>query len=328
MKAILFKGAQGKRPCFCAGGDVKAVWEMGVKNEHPRTSQFFFQEYRVNHAIATCRKPIVSLWDGVVMGGGVGISIHGKYRVATENSLFAMPETAIGLFPDVGSMFWMPRLLSMPMARYLSLTGQRLAAPDLLYTGLATHYVPSKRLPELEKALIEATGLTADNNDNDDDVVGDVLTKFHESIPLSECLLSKNQSSIEKFFDFSTCEEIFDSLEQQQHGLDEFAVHTLTTLQKMSPTSMKVTLEGLKRGVSMSSIGEDLRMEYRMARASTLKGADFFEGVRAVLVDKDHAPQWYPATIHKVSMERVEEFFAPIADEWPIPDDTTLSSKL
>jgi enoyl-CoA hydratase/carnithine racemase len=135
MKAILFKGAQGKRPCFCAGGDVKAVWEIGVKNEHPRTSQFFFQEYRVNHAIATCRKPIVSLWDGVVMGGGVGISIHGKYRVATENSLFAMPETAIGLFPDVGSMFWMPRLLSMPMARYLSLTGQRLAAPDPYWSG-------------------------------------------------------------------------------------------------------------------------------------------------------------------------------------------------
>jgi enoyl-CoA hydratase/carnithine racemase len=209
----------------------------------------------------------------------------------------------------------------------VALTGQRLAAPDLLYTGLATHYVPSKRLPELEKALIEATGMVTDK---DDDVVADVLTNFHESIPTSECLLSKNQSAIEFFFDYSTCEEIFDSLEQQQthQGYDEFAVHTLRTLQKMSPTSMKVTLEGLKRGSSVSSIGEDLQMEYRMARAATLKGADFFEGVRSVLVDKDYAPHWNPATIHTVSKERVEEFFAPIANEWPIPDDSAVSSKL
>ena len=329
MKAILFKGghAAGKRPCFCAGGDVKAIWEMGRTNEHPMTSQFFYHEYRVNYAIATCRKPIVSLWDGVVMGGGVGLSIHGKYRVATENTLFAMPETAIGLFPDVGSMFWMPRLLSMSTAKYVALTGQRLVAPDLLYTGLATHYIPSKRLPELEKALIEATCTAADN---EADVVADVLTNFHESIPTAECHLSRNHNSIEKFFDYSTCEEIFDSLEQQEtdQGYDEFAVQTLRTLQKMSPTSMKVTLEGLKRGSSVSSIGEDLQMEYRMARAATLKGADFFEGVRSVLIDKDYAPHWNPATIHTVSKERVDEFFAPLANEWPIPDDTTVSSKL
>jgi enoyl-CoA hydratase/carnithine racemase len=321
MKAILFKGAEAKRPSFCAGGDVKAVWELGMK-EDPATRQFFYQEYRVNHAIATCSKPIVSLWDGVVMGGGVGLSIHGKYRVATENSLFAMPETAIGLFPDVGSMFWMPRLLPIPMAKYLALTGQRITAPDLIYTGLATHYIPSKHLPELEQALIDAS-----NKVEKEDVVADVLTMFHERIPTSECLLVKNQSAIEKFFAGSTCEDIFQLLEQHQ-GIDEFAAQTLTSLRKMSPTSMKVTLEGLKRGAAVSSIGEDLQMEYRMARASTMKGADFFEGVRSVLVDKDHTPKWSPETIYEVSDESIEGFFSPITEEWQIPDTPAASSRL
>jgi enoyl-CoA hydratase/carnithine racemase len=332
MKAILFKAAEAKRPSFCAGGDVKAVWEMGIRQDADSaiTSQFFYQEYRVNHAIATYQKPIVSLWDGVVMGGGVGLSIHGKYRVATENSLFAMPETAIGLFPDVGSMYWMPRLLPMPAAKYLALTGQRITAPDLLYTGLATHYVPSNRLRDLEKALVEATK-TPDSeqqqqNDQDEDVVADVLNRFHESIPTSECLLVKNQKSIETLFDGSTCEEIFEALEQrQQHnGVesdDQFVAQTLKSLQKVSPTSLKVTLEGLKRGAAVSSIGEDLQMEYRMARASILKGADFFEGVRSVLVDKDRAPQWNPMTIQEVSDDRVAEYFAPIAEEWEIPNN-------
>lgn len=314
MKAILLKASEVKRPSFCAGGDVKAVWDMGTKGD-PAASQFFYQEYQVNHAIATCRKPIISLWDGVVMGGGVGLSIHGKYRVATENSLFAMPETAIGLFPDVGSMFWMPRLLSMPVAKYLALTGQRITAPDLLYTGLATHYVPSKRLQDLEKALVQAT----ESSTGESDAVADVLTEFHETLPTSECLLASKGSSIETYFEGSTCEEIFETLKEKKDE-DEFAAETLQKLQKMSPTSMKVSLEGLKRGSAVSSIGEDLQMEYRMARASTLKGSDFFEGVRSVLVDKDHSPKWSPATLEEVSDDRVEEFFAPIPDEWEIPD--------
>jgi len=327
MKAILFKASKAKRPSFCAGGDVKAVWEMGM-TEDPRTSQFFYQEYRVNHAIAVCPKPIISLWDGVVMGGGVGLSIHGKYRIATENTLFAMPETAIGLFPDVGSMYWMPRLLPMPTAKYLALTGQRITAPDLLYTGLATHYVSSKNLFELEKALIDSTKVATENDK--EDVVADILTEFHEPIPTSECFLVKNRTSIEKHFDFSTCEEIFYSIGRQHGDMDEFASHTMKVLQKMSPTSMKVTLEALKRGSTLSTIGEDLQMEYRMARRSTFKGADFFEGVRSVLVDKDHSPKWNPATIHDVSMAHVEEFFTPRQDddEWYIPDTPPTSSKL
>jgi len=248
------------------------------------------------------------------MGGGVGISVHGKYRVATEHTLFAMPETAIGLFPDVGSMYWMPRLLSMPVARYLALTGQRIKAPDLIYTGLATHYVPSKNLPDLEKALIEATKDSSDEGD----VAGDVLTSFHEDIPTDDCHLVQYQSDIDIYFENGTVEDIFQALAESSDDND-FAGKTLASLRKLSPTSIKVSMEGLKRGAAASSIGEDLQMEYRMARACTLPGADFFEGVRAVLVDKDHAPRWSPATVEEVSDERVEEFFAPISEEWPIP---------
>lgn len=331
MKAILLKAnnEEAKRPAFCAGGDVKAVWEKGMAQD-PATSQFFYQEYKVNHAIATCTKPIVSLWDGVVMGGGVGLSVHGKYRVATENTLFAMPETAIGLFPDVGSMYWMPRLLSMPVAKYLALTGQRIKAPDLLYTGLATHYVPSKYLPDLEKALIEATrnveGSTNTEENDETDVVAEVLTSFHEIISTEDCHLVQNQIAIDTHFGSDTVEGILESLEMTKD--DDFVAKTLETMKKVSPTSMKVSLEGLKRGAAGSSIGEDLQMEYRMARASSLPGADFFEGVRAVLVDRDQAPKWNPPTVHEVSDERVEEFFAPIDEEWPIPSSTTTSSKL
>lgn len=332
IKAILFKAnnSEAKRPAFCAGGDVKAVWELGMSQKDPQTtSRFFYEEYQVNFAIATCTKPIISLWDGVVMGGGVGISIHGKYRVATDHTLFAMPETAIGLFPDVGSMYWMPRLLSPPVAKYLALTGQRIKASDLIYTGLATHYVPSQKLPELEKALIQATDTddgdegTPSSTTDDEDVVGGVLDSFHENIETEKCHLAVNQQAINTYFQSDTCEDIFAALAAQPN--DTFAVETLKTLQKMSPTSMKVTLEGLKRGGAVSTIGEDLQMEYRMARASTLPGADFFEGVRAMLVDKDQSPKWNPPTLQAVSEQTVEAFFAPIQEEWPIPSSSTTS---
>lgn len=315
LKVILLKASEAKRPAFCAGGDVKAVWQLGMAQD-PATSQFFYHEYKVNHAIATCPKPIVSLWNGVVMGGGVGLSVHGKYRVATEHSLFAMPETAIGLFPDVGSMYWMPRLLSMPVAKYLAMTGQRIKAPDLIYTGLATHYVPSENLPDLEQALIEAT-----KDGNDEDVAGKVLTSFHKDISTNDCHLVMHQSAIDAYFESDTAEGIFEALEGKAKG-DDFASKTLESLQKLSPTSIKVSLEGLKRGSAISSIGEDLQMEYRMARACTRPGADFFEGVRAVLVDKDQSPKWNPATIQEVSDKQVQEFFAPISEEWPIPPST------
>jgi enoyl-CoA hydratase/carnithine racemase len=257
-----------------------------------------------------------------------------KYRVATENTLFAMPETAIGLFPDVGSMFWMNRLLKRPVANYLALSGQRIGPKDLLYTGLATHYVPSSQLGAMEKALIEASSKEQPNDgiangnaveNTDDDIVAGVLMSFHRTQDTKGSFLAQHQDIITQTFNETRVEDIFANLQQQNDN--PFCTETLQTLNKVSPTSLKVTLEGLKRGALLTTIGEDLRMEYRMASACRRPGSDFFEGVRAVLVDKDHAPKWNPSTIDAVSEDYVESFFAPVETEWVIPK-TRRTSKL
>jgi 3-hydroxyisobutyryl-CoA hydrolase len=312
LKGILIKASEAKRPAFSAGGDVKTVYENGLAANNQ--NDYFYQEYKVNHAIATSTIPFVSLWDGVVMGGGVGLSIHGKYRVATENTLFAMPETTIGLFPDVGSMFWMNRLLSRPVANFLALTSKRIEAADLMYTGLATHYVPSKHLPDLETALVEAT--IAEGSQQSDDVLASVLMSFHEVVDANSSFLAKSQTLIDQTFNEDTVEDIFSNLEK---GDTDFSKDTLASLMKMSPTSLKVSLEGLRRGAELDTIGEDLRMEYRMASACTRPGSDFYEGVRSVLVDKDHSPKWNPSSVQEVTKDMVDGFFSPLDEEWPIP---------
>jgi enoyl-CoA hydratase/carnithine racemase len=345
LQAILVKSSREcKKPAFCAGGDVKRVYMScvqdndegvvhGVGTPGLASAEFFRQEYLVNHAMATARQPQISLWDGIVMGGGVGISIFGKYRVATENTLFAMPETGIGLFPDVGSMYWMPRLLSETsgMAAYLALTGKRLRAADLLYVGLATHYVPSLQLDDLERALVTATEklkptATAET------AVAPVLLSFHQT-PATDPEQSDvaiQKENIRKVFGpvignpQHTVETICEDLKQLEN---DFGQETLETLAKVSPTSLKVTLEGLRRGSQATSIGEDLRMEFRMSQHFMKKGSDFREGIRAALVDKDGNPQWKPSKLEDVTKEMVNSYFEPIEYEWEIPDITT-SSKL
>lgn len=338
LHAILVKSSQDglKRPAFCSGGDVKQVYLSSVEETGTHgigfpglgTSEFFRSEYSVNYMLATATKPQISIWDGIVMGGGAGITVHGKYRVATENTIFAMPETAIGLFPDVGSMFWMPRLLSEGMAVYLALTGERLKPEDLLYTGLATHYVSSARLQALEEALVVASEKLKPT-DMSDNAVAPVLMSFHESTPIdpTQSTLASNREAIEQAFGVLGkpevgVEDIVSSLEQLG---TEFGRSTLQTLDKMSPTAMKVALEGLRRGKMMNSIGDDLRMEFRMAQAFMREGSDYKEGIRAALVDKDHQPKWNPDSLEAVTREMVETYFAPVEYEW---DPPSLSSKL
>lgn len=323
MKAILIKSSSEgiKRASFCAGGDVKSVYLQGLEQQKCRDSDkenqkpedFFRYEYKVNHKIATCMDtiPVISLWDGIVMGGGVGISIHGKYRVATEKTLFAMPETRIGLFPDVGSMWWMTRLLKQrAIANYLALTGQQLKPADLLYTGLATHYVPSNRLEDLEYALAE---VTKDDNQNQINTVAGILMSFHESIPTNDCHLLINKENVEKAFSGESVEDIFANLEEAD---TDFSRSALKTLKHMSPTSLKLTMEGLNRGAKCKTIEEDLQMEFRMARACVQPGSDFYEGIRSVLIDKDNSPKWTPATLEEVTDDSIQKFFAPIENEW------------
>lgn len=320
IKAILIKSSkEAKRASFCAGGDVKSVYLQGLdyhRNESDKEVQkpedFFRYEYKVIHKLASCidKVPIVSFWDGFVMGGGVGLSIHGKYRVATERTVFSMPETLIGLFPDVGSMWWMPRLLQRPVANYLALTGHRLKPDDLMYTGLATHYVPSNRLEDLEHALAEAT---AKGDSVQGDAVANVLTSFNEPISTERCNMALNKEIIERTFSGESVEDFVVNLKEAN---TEFCASTLDTLKKMSPTSLKVTLEGLNRGAKCKTIAEDLQMEFRMAKACVQPGSDFYEGIRSVLVDKDNSPKWKPTEIEEVTDDMVQKFFAPINDEW------------
>lgn len=327
VAAVLVKaGSDTKIPAFCAGGDVKQVYLAGKKDTGDEgkpvvhgqgvpgvdTAEFFRQEYYVNHMLATAVKPQISLWDGIVMGGGAGISIHGKYRVATENTVFAMPETAIGLFPDVGSMYWMPRLLKQrSVATYLALTGERLKAPDLIHTGLATHYVPSAKLVDLEAALVSASLKRTETHEN---IVAPVLLSFHEH-PQGEPTL--NGPAIDQAFgNVTSVEEIMTALNDMQDT--DFGRRTLESLSKMSPTSLKVTMEGLRRGAMCQSITEDLKMEYRMSQAFIRKGSDFYEGLRAVLIDKDNSPMWNPARLENVTDSAVQSHFDPITHEWEI----------
>ena len=311
------------KPAFCAGGDVKKVYLAGIgKEDKSLTADFFREEYQLNHMIATQapHMPQVSIWDGVVMGGGVGLSVHGKYRVATENTIFAMPETKIGLFPDVGGTWWIPRLklysqwksgLVGGVGNYLALTGGRLAAEDLLYAGIATHYVKSENLDELKTALSEST-----NSSNDDgDCAAGVLMSYHDhSIDIKSSFLSQNRNDIDFAFDGKdTVEEIIAALESMGED-SQFGQSTLKTLNQMSPTSLKVTLEGLKRGAKLSSVGEALKMEYRMSQAFMREGSDFYEGIRAALVDKCGKPKWSPLTLEEVTDDIVESYFEPLGE--------------
>lgn len=359
MTAILLMSsststAEKKRPkAFCAGGDVKQVYYSGIAPIDPKfssqgslihgqgipgvgTAEFFRQEYFVNHMLATASDiPHVSFWDGFVMGGGVGLSIHSRYRIATENTIWSMPETAIGLFPDVGSMYWMPRLLPAHrhpgLAIYLALTGQRLMAPDLIATGLATHYIPSTKLVEVEQALIQASlSKNSKTNDSNNEAIDSVMKSFHEC-PTGKELL--NSDAIARAFGGSstvTIEAIVSALEEMVDRRNdnstadaqlskEFATVTLATLQKMSPTSLKVTLEGLRRGSTSGSLSEDLTMEFRMAQACARPGSDFYEGIRSALIDKDNKPQWDPSHWSEVTDEKVSSYFAPLQHEWEWP---------
>lgn len=295
VRQIVLKGA-GER-AFCAGGDVRAAYEAGLAvkrggKQSALTRDFFFEEYRLNRQLARFPKPVVSLIDGVCMGGGVGLSVHGRYRVATERTLFAMPETAIGLFPDVGGSFFLPRLPGR-VGRFLGLTGERLKAADLVHLGLATHYVPSARLAELEAAL---AGEAADR----------VLAEFDADPGAAE--LPAREAAIARCFSPDRIEGILAALDAEGQ---EWTAKLAERLRKMSPTSLKISLRQLDLGAAMS-IEDGLRMEFRMVQRC-MAADDFYEGIRAVLIDKDHAPKWTPASLDAVDAAAVARYFAPLA---------------
>ncbi|WP_439546312.1 enoyl-CoA hydratase/isomerase family protein [Sandarakinorhabdus sp.] len=279
---IVITGA-GDR-AFCAGGDVALLGREGRQNRELWES-FFHDEYRMNQAIARCGKPWVALIDGITMGGGVGLSIHGPYRVATERTLFAMPETGIGLIPDVGGTH---ALAALPgeIGAWLALTGARLKAADLRYCGIATHYVPSTHLQTLGDLLSTSH-----------EPVSDILAAFDEDA--GEAPLAAYRDAIDYHFGHDSVEDIIAGLDRG----DDWAQQQAATIRRMSPTSCKLSLAGLRlaRGVDIETA---LITEYRMV-CEIRNGHDFFEGIRAQLIDKDRNPQWNPASFEAVSEDDV-----------------------
>ncbi len=323
--AFIMKGAGGK--AFCAGGDVKSIWEeiaqggtdgkpldvslVGQGTSGFKHSDFFRVEYQMNYALGMCAAPAqVSLWDGFVMGGGVGISALGKYRVCTDSTMFAMPETAIGLFPDVGSSNWLPHLKPAGFGMYIGLTGVRLHAYDLLQSGIATHYVPQDKLVALEEALM---ALPADARADDVPCILSCFAQTPQPDP-KKSILHEHADAVRRVFTAGVGSNdpiaaIYTALgkEVTAGGVSaDWAAKTKATLLKMSPTSCAVTHEQLQRGERLS-LGPCLVMEYRASQRCM--AADFQEGIRALLIDRDNKPVWRPAP---KGPAEVAAFFEPL----------------
>ncbi|HRJ61853.1 MAG TPA: enoyl-CoA hydratase/isomerase family protein, partial [Azospirillaceae bacterium] len=253
---------------------------------------FFRNEYRLDRLTARYPKPYISLIDGVFMGGGVGISCHGTHRVVTEKALFAMPETGIGLFPDVGASYLLPRLPGK-LGAHLGLTGARLKAADLLYAGIATAYVPSAKLEQLLAALAE----TPENP-------ADVIAAFAET-PAEAPELATLRDRIDHCF---AAPDVVGVLERLDGDASEWAAATAAGLRRMSPTSLKLTFEASRRGAALS-LEDCFVMEYRLSQGC-MAGGDFYEGVRAVLIDKDKSPRWSPGRLEEVTEAMISAHFA------------------
>ena len=299
VAAIVIRSAGGR--AFCAGGDIRALYEAGRRRD-PYVRDFYRTEYRLNHRIKTYRKPYIALIDGIVMGGGVGLSVHGSHRVVTERCQFAMPETGIGFFPDVGGSWFLPRCPGR-LGTYLGLTGARLGAADAFYCGAATHYVASDDLARVQGALEQASWK------GDHGVVVATLLDRMAADPGAPPL-ARHREAIDRCFGGDTIEGILSRLALEKTA---WADETMAILRRKSPTSLKVTLRQLRLGGALSDFAAAMRMEYRMA-LHTVAGRDFYEGVRAAVIDKDQAPQWQPATLAEISEAMVGHYFEPASE--------------
>ena len=301
VKAVIIDHAEGRG--FCSGGDIAFLRNSALNDGGVSGRQFFHDEYQLNHLIFTYEKPVVAFMDGITMGGGVGISQPARFHVATENTRYAMPETGIGLFPDVGGGWYLSRLPGR-IGQFLALTGARLDGAECKWAGLATHYLP-------HAVLAEAKARIANGHEP-----GQVLSALAVTPPSAK--IEANAAAIARHFASDRYEDVLASLEGDD---SEWAAKELATLRTKSPQTCKVALRQLHDSLACADFAANMVMEYRIA-SRVLTRPDFAEGVRAVIVDKDNAPQWDPATPEGVSDELIEAIFAPLpADkEWkPIP---------
>ena len=300
--AVVIDHAEGRG--FCAGGDVVMLWRSG-SGDAEDAKHFFFAEYRLNHLLFTYPKPTIALMDGITMGGGVGISLPCKFRIATENTRLAMPETSIGLFPDVGGGWYLPRLPGR-VGEFMALTGARLDGAECHYLGLATHYVPQSSLPE----LLERVEKTSDR-------LNGAFGGFSATPP--DAKIIENLPAITRCFATYRLEDICAALKADE---SEWAATELMTLGTKSPLSCKVSLRLMEEGAKRASFEEEMRAEYALA-GRVVRTHDFREGVRALLIDKDNQPQWDPATPEAVDEEMLDVLFAPLHghEAWtPFPE--------
>ena len=297
VKAVLLDHT-GERG-FCAGGDIRMIAGSGA-SDAAAARAFFFEEYRLNALLFGYDKPVVAIMDGVVMGGGVGISAPAAYRIATERTVFAMPETGIGLFPDVGGGWFLPRLPG-ETGLWLALTGARIKAADCLLLGVATDYVEQAKVEALKAALLADPAAT-----------DTIVTEFEADA--GEPPLAEHREHIDRLFAGASVKAIFDALPADGGA---WAASQLSVLKSKSPQALKVSFRQLRAGRSMKSFEAEMAVEYRIAcRVCGLH--DFQEGVRAVILDKDNAPRWDPPTLDAVTEQRLDAIFHPLpeAEEW------------
>ncbi|HEX2548790.1 MAG TPA: enoyl-CoA hydratase/isomerase family protein [Gammaproteobacteria bacterium] len=294
IKAIVLQACPGR--AFCAGGDVRAVYEKKIKNDS-NLIQFFKDEYDLNRRIFHYPKPYISYLNGITMGGGAGISIHGSHRVGTENLIFAMPETSIGFFPDIGSSYFLARL-PHAMGLYMGLTGEKISAGDCAELGITTQMISPDRFAELTNKLAE-TQLP------DNAAVTTCIDAF--SIPKLPAGLFQYQKEISENFQKKSVEEIIKSLKSTDNS---WCQKTAEIMETKSPTSLKVTFQELQQA-RVLNFDECMKMEFGIMQ-QFLHSHDFFEGIRALLIDKDRKPKWQPSTLETVLPENLAAFFPKI----------------
>ncbi|HQS13038.1 MAG: enoyl-CoA hydratase [Sphingomonadales bacterium 35-56-22] len=299
VKCVVIDHADGRG--FCAGGDIAFLRNSAINDGGESGRQFFHDEYQLNHLLVTYPKPVVAFMDGITMGGGVGISQPARFRVATENTKFAMPETGIGLFPDVGGGWYLSRLEGR-VGQFLALTGARIAGAGCLSLGLATHYLTSNVLAEAKSRI------ATEDVDRIDGILGTL------SVTPPDSKIVETIVQINRHFASDRLEDILASLEGDD---SDWAMKELATLRTKSPQTCKVALRQLAESNKLTDFADNMAMEYRIASRVIVR-PDFAEGVRAVIVDKDNAPKWDPATAEGVTDALIDAIFAPLPaqEEW------------
>jgi len=290
VRHVIIRASGGR--AFSAGGDIRNLYVRG-RSHYDATLEFFAEEYRLNVAIREYSKPYIALIDGIVMGGGVGVSVNGRYRVGTENIRFAMPEVGIGFFPDVGGTWFLPRFPGK-YGHYCALTGARLKQDEAMATGVLTHTIAADGLAALFEALTET-----------EDAAACLAERCGGSSTASSL---PSQEAIDTCFNEKTVEGILRRLEATTGEHRDFCAATATTLRSKSPTSLKIALRQMQVG-EKAAFRDCMKAEYRIV-SRVLKGEDFYEGVRATIVDKDNAPQWRPSLLEDISTDDIDVYFA------------------